>query len=91
MNTTENTAHALNACSTDHSHMHMEASVKGADVLSSLNRLNLVSFTPEELIDAVRLEIWCSTFSNPSEKDYNSYELYDADNNLIANRMTDNY
>lgn len=85
------TAHPLNAC-TDHTHMHKGESKNRHDLQDTLNDYsNMISFTPEEIENAVRLEIWHSLFTNPAAEDYSMFELYDIENNLIAAKKMTGY
>jgi hypothetical protein len=81
--------HPLNACA-DHTDMYRIESKNRRDILNSL-MVHDVSFAPEETADAVRLEIWHSTFTNPAPEDYSTYELYDIDSNLIAQHRVNGY
>ena len=85
------TTHPLNACSVDHTHMYKGEDVPRANVPATLDRAQGTSFEPQEVARAVRLEVWHSTFTNPEPEDYSTYELYDIDSNLIAQRKVMGY
>ncbi len=75
----------------NHEHMYKGEVVQGLELLAYLESNREVSFTPEQMTDAVRLEVWHSKFDNPSPQDYSTYELYGHNDELIASKKVMGY
>ena len=90
--TRENKPYPLNA-RPSHEHMYKMGVVKGEEMLGlALSQPPMgAGFIPEDLMDANRMELWGTTFSNPSETDYVLYELYDHEGDFIAHKHVEGY
>jgi len=88
----EDTKHPLNAY-VDHKHMYKMQDLEGEPMLTlALSPPPMgAGFAPEEVIDAVKLEVWNSTFTNPAFNDYSTFELYNKDAKLITYRKVNGY
>jgi hypothetical protein len=47
-------------------------------------------FTPDEVIDAVRLEVWHTSFTDPGE-DYTEFRLFNAGGDQVGQRRVEGY
>lgn len=74
-------------------HMFKELDLDGVEMLEKAlsNPPSGAGFDTEEVADAVRMEVWISLFSHPSETDFYIYDIYDAEDNLIASKRVDGY
>lgn len=76
-----------------HEHMHQSLDTDGEAMLATaLTKPPFgAGFEAEELLDAVRMEVWNTTFSHPSPTDFTLFELYDMDGELIASKKVEGY
>jgi hypothetical protein len=77
--------------SVDHTHMYKDTSLNRNGIMGLVRLFGDMPFSEDEIRDAVRIEVWHSKFTNPAEKDYSTYELYDIDSNLIAYQRKEGY
>lgn len=72
--------------------MFLKGDYIGTDAIEKVVGQDLLGgarFAPENIADAVKMEVWCTKFENPEE--YTEFRLIDATGGVIAIRRVEGY